>query len=213
MSAKEIDNMALWNAVCTTAKEDTKHVNARGGYTAICAQSQVMAATKLFGPLGIGWGFKDEQIFAIDGTIIYQAIFWYIHEGRAGEFPMSSSIKASIDDAVKKVCTDSITKALSRIGFNADVFMGKFDDNKYVGETDSPDHAAKYKEGEELTKGQINELIWQLEQKAHENKSERDNSREKHLGHRELGDASVDRLREYYVHLKSKIKEKEKADV
>ena len=28
--------------------------------------------------------------------------------------------------------TDAITKALSHLGFNADVFLGKFDDNAYV---------------------------------------------------------------------------------
>ena len=33
---------------------------------------------------------------------------------------------------MKKVATDALTKGLSKLGFNADVFMGKFDDNKYV---------------------------------------------------------------------------------
>ena len=36
------------------------------------------------------------------------------------------------DDFFKKVATDALTKGLSKLGFNADVFMGKFDDNKYV---------------------------------------------------------------------------------
>lgn len=36
------------------------------------------------------------------------------------------------DDCIKKVQTDAITKGLSRLGFNADVFMGRFDGNKYV---------------------------------------------------------------------------------
>ena len=38
------------------------------------------------------------------------------------------------DDAVKKVATDALTKGLSRLGFNSDVFEGLFDDNKYVAE-------------------------------------------------------------------------------
>ena len=33
-----------------------------------------------------------------------------------------------IASSLKKVAT----KGLSKLGFNADVFMGKFDDNKYV---------------------------------------------------------------------------------
>jgi hypothetical protein len=35
-------------------------------------------------------------------------------------------------DAYKKASTDGLTKALSHLGFNADVFLGQFDDNKYV---------------------------------------------------------------------------------
>jgi hypothetical protein len=35
-------------------------------------------------------------------------------------------------DAAKKATTDALTKLLSHLGFNADVFLKKFDDNKYV---------------------------------------------------------------------------------
>ena len=35
-------------------------------------------------------------------------------------------------DFAKKIETDALTKALSKIGFNADVFMGLYDDHKYV---------------------------------------------------------------------------------
>jgi hypothetical protein len=51
--------------------------------------------------------------------------------------PIHSSIRYQVngridDDFFKKVATDALTKGLSKLGFNADVFMGKFDDNKYV---------------------------------------------------------------------------------
>jgi hypothetical protein len=36
------------------------------------------------------------------------------------------------NDAFKKATTDALTKLLSHLGFNADVFLGLFDDNKYV---------------------------------------------------------------------------------
>ena len=35
-------------------------------------------------------------------------------------------------DFAKKIETDALTKALSKLGFNADVFMGLYDDHKYV---------------------------------------------------------------------------------
>lgn len=36
------------------------------------------------------------------------------------------------DDCIKKALTDAITKGLSYLGFNSDVFFGAFDDSKYV---------------------------------------------------------------------------------
>lgn len=36
------------------------------------------------------------------------------------------------EDAPKKAMTDALTKGLSHLGFSADVFLGKFDDNRYV---------------------------------------------------------------------------------
>ena len=38
------------------------------------------------------------------------------------------------DEAPKKAMTDALTKAFSHLGLNADVFLGKFDNNKYVEE-------------------------------------------------------------------------------
>ena len=36
------------------------------------------------------------------------------------------------DEYAKKSATDALTKGLSMIGFNSDIFLGKYDDNKYV---------------------------------------------------------------------------------
>jgi hypothetical protein len=43
--------------------------------------------------------------------------------------------KTKIDDNfAKKLETDTLTKAISKLGFNADIFMGKFDDTRYLAE-------------------------------------------------------------------------------
>ena len=143
------DNMKLWESVETTDPNFTKKVNQRGGFTAISAQYQLMTATETFGPFGTGWGVKDERIEKWEdvGLAVYTGILWYIPaEFKKGipvikeepsEFPIHSSIKYHSngrvdDDFMKKVATDALTKGLSKLGFNADVFMGKFDDNKYV---------------------------------------------------------------------------------
>ena len=133
------DNMKLWNSVCTTDPQYTKRVNQRGGFTAIGAQSQLMEATKMFGPIGTGFGIHDEKFTSFDseGLCLYQGKLWYRLDGMLYTFPIHSSIKYSVngrvdDDFAKKVATDALTKGLSKLGFNADVFLGLFDDNKYV---------------------------------------------------------------------------------
>ena len=143
------DNMKLWESVETTDPNFTKKVNQRGGFTAISAQYQLMTSTETFGPFGTGWGVKDERIEKWEdvGLAVYTGTLWYIPaEFKKGipvikeepsEFPIHSSIKYHSngrvdDDFMKKVATDALTKGLSKLGFNADVFMGKFDDNKYV---------------------------------------------------------------------------------
>ena len=143
MAKKE--NMKLWKSVETTDPKFTKKVNQRGGFTAIGAQYQLRTATETFGPFGWGWGVKDERIEKWEdvGLAVYQATLWYnidaygTDDETYGTIPIHSSIKYQNngrvdDDFMKKVATDALTKGLSKLGFNADVFMGMFDDNKYV---------------------------------------------------------------------------------
>lgn len=150
MASKKNSNMYIWDKVCETDPKYTKKVNQRGGFTAIGAQSQVMKATEMFGAFGFGWGVRDERIDRWEscGLVIYQATLWFSQDGKAEEgiIPLHSSIKYSSngrldDDFFKKVATDALTKGLSKLGFNADVFMGMFDDNKYINQISD-----KYKE-------------------------------------------------------------------
>lgn len=134
------DNMKLWDAVSTTNPKYIKEANVRGHkIKAIAPQYQIKKATEQFGPYGSSWGLKDTRIGyeLVDvGLLSYHATFFYPH----GQFPIQSSISLYRDnkrtmvdhDFAKKVETDTLTKALSKIGFNADVFMGMYDDNKYV---------------------------------------------------------------------------------
>jgi len=143
------DNMQLWNSVCTTDPQYTQKVEyGKRKFTAVGAQSQIMEATKVFGPFGKGFGVSDEKFTPFpfsEGLGLYQARLWYVLNGETNvihQFPIHSSIKYSVngrvdDDFAKKVATDALTKGLSKLGFNADVFLGKFDDNKYVNQLTS----------------------------------------------------------------------------
>jgi len=135
----EKNNMQLWEQVCETDPTTTKKVNQRGGFTAICAQGQRKAATKVFGIYGIDWGLKDLLFSMVEdgaGTpveLCLSAVFYFTFNGEFGSFPISVDKAYRVgDDSRKKIITDATTKALSMLGFNSDVFEGKFDDNKYV---------------------------------------------------------------------------------
>tara|TARA_Y100000310_G_scaffold280644_1_gene300517 strand:+ start:603 stop:1253 length:651 start_codon:yes stop_codon:yes gene_type:complete len=131
----EKDNMKLWNAVCTTPPEHTKRVNQRGGFTAIGAQWQIQQATELWGPYGANWGMGALEWGTITdaaGNVVevtLNAMFQYPN----GSFPIGTDAAFRPgNDTRKKLLTDATTKALSKLGFSADVFLGKYDDNKYV---------------------------------------------------------------------------------
>lgn len=134
------DNMRIWDAVSKTNPANTKKVNQRGGFTAINANSQIMEATRQFGPIGIGWGYNNGDPIFQDTLVIVPVTVW--HGDRSNVFgPVFGceewKVKDRVDsDAPKKAGTDGLTKCLSQLGFNADVFLGLYDDQKYVAEVE-----------------------------------------------------------------------------
>lgn len=137
------ENLKLWNAVEKTNPKYTKQANVGGNkITSIAPQYQIMNVTEQFGSYGKTWGFKnielDYTLVSEFNLIVFKAIFFYPN----GEFPIINSIKMFMDNAktkiddnfAKKLETDTLTKAISKLGFNADIFMGKFDDVKYLAE-------------------------------------------------------------------------------
>jgi len=131
--------MKLWNAVEKTNPKYTKQVGFGRKFTTVNAQYQVRCATEQFGPLGKGWGV-DNEFFnpIIEGLIGYTAKLWWQDSDGKHSFDINASISTHSksgkldDECFKKVTTDALTKGLSKLGFNADVFMGQYDDNKYV---------------------------------------------------------------------------------
>lgn len=126
-------NLKLWEAVEKTDPRFTRKVEyGRRRFTTIDAYYQIKRATELFGPYGKNWGIKDVDVSFIETKngmmAFYKAVFFYPE----GEFPIINSIFIKDDEWAKKIETDTITKGLSRLGFNADVFMGLFDDNRYI---------------------------------------------------------------------------------
>jgi hypothetical protein len=148
------DNLKLWNEVSETDLQYTKPAE-KGKYkfTSITPMSQFKKATEQFGIQGIGWGVVigsevfNEKTVGTSILLDYDAILFFIYEGQRGEIPIHATEKLGyqtqgyqgkegyfkIDEEVrKKVVTNAKTKGLSELGFNADIFLGMFDDPNYV---------------------------------------------------------------------------------
>ena len=130
------ENTAIWDQVCETNPSNTTKVKqGPRQFTTPCAYSQIRKATELWGPYGTTWGLADIKVEMWGVQLVkLEAQFRYPD----GIFPMINTIKHTSnkgmvdDDHLKKLQTDTLTKALSLLGFNADIFLGKFDDNRYV---------------------------------------------------------------------------------
>ena len=140
-----VDNpLRIWGQVEKTDPLYVKSVSkGRFKFSAIDAHSRVLAMTKTFGPIGVGWGYDYEFHYPPNETVVAQISLWYIDPNsgepservhHVGTAPLTRHDGKTDDEAHKKAITDGLTKTMSLLGVSADVFLGKFDDNKYVAE-------------------------------------------------------------------------------
>ena len=161
------DNLKLWHQVEKTPIEHTKNITGKS-YKGTSPKPHylVQKATETFGPCGIGWGFSVEERIE-SGAMIADGFFekmhiakvkvWYKWDGERGEVEhiggtvfsgkYASGKTFTDEDAPKKSVTDALVKALSMIGFAGDIFMGRYDDSKYLQELRQEENeAAKQQE-------------------------------------------------------------------
>ena len=152
-------NMRIWAQVDKTDTRFTKDAKVGGQQiTSLNGTAMIMKATEVFGPAGIGFGWNvveerfdkgaemfngegDKRVslgFELNHTI--KITFWFVLDGQRGEIEQygctqylyKSKYGTTTDgEAPKKSLTDAIKKALSMLGFSADVFLGMFDDVNY----------------------------------------------------------------------------------
>lgn len=139
-------HLKLWKSVEKTPPDMTKEVKfGKRHYTAIDPQWQLRVATALWGPYGMDWGMRnldykmveihetDAQGHYLASVVIIKAEFFYPVAGKEVSFEILNDDKFRAgDDTLKKLVTNTRSKALSWLGFSADVFLGKFDDTSYV---------------------------------------------------------------------------------
>lgn len=149
------ENLNLWRSVERTDPAQTKKITGKA-YQGNSPKPHylIFKATETFGPCGIGWGFEIVEEKLLDGALLapdfYERIHmarvrvWYEWNGKRGTVEhvgqtafcgkRNSGQPYTDEDAPKKSVTDALIKALSMIGFAGDIFMGRYDDSKYVAE-------------------------------------------------------------------------------
>lgn len=136
------DNLALWNRHRTPHEDALKNFTKRGGFrgTAIDPMWSIRAATHEWGPMGTGWGYtvvsETVNTFSDDWVLHTVSIYlWYDTPQTLVPSTGSTWLIANgkpDDEAPKKSRTDALTKALSWLGFGADIYMGMHDGSKYA---------------------------------------------------------------------------------
>lgn len=157
--SQRTSNIALWEIVQATDPKYTKDFTRRDGFsgTAINATYQAKKATEAFGPMGLGWGVKILDERYIEGAHmgwnaqgsdlgpekihVVRIELWYRWNGERGAIEHFGQTKFvgctangvfTDEEAPKKSVTEATSKCLSLLGFGADVYMGLYDDSKYV---------------------------------------------------------------------------------
>lgn len=140
MAIGPVDGLSIWERVEKSDPNTLKKMKHGPRLTAIDAYSQIKKATEIFGPVGLMWGWEPIWTWHESlGYVSCQATFWYHVQDHAnrcqfdvvGTHALRDKYDKPILDAPKSALTDAVTKALSYLGFNADVFMGTFDGTKY----------------------------------------------------------------------------------
>jgi len=134
--------MRIWDSLCKTNPDYTRSVPSSYGkkITSIDPMYQIQCMTETFGPVGLGWKYNVKYTYQDNLVFAEVSIHYCVHDNWFEYGPVCSvqnlyKKNGTLDDeAPKKAMTDAMTKAFSHLGMSADVFLGKFDDSKYVQE-------------------------------------------------------------------------------
>lgn len=140
------DNLATWDRFADIDPAFTKPITGKSYKgTSPNPQYVVRCLTELFGPAGkgFGWEVAQEGFTPLGDEVLHWCRIKFWHGDRANWFESYGQTKAlmktknglmSDEDAPKKSLTDAIVKAASHLGIAANIFLGRWDDQKYVNE-------------------------------------------------------------------------------
>lgn len=152
------DNLKIWEAHADIDPKFTKPITGKAYKgTSPNPQYVVRCLTELFGPVGIGFGWNviAEDFTKLGDETLHWCRISFWHTDRANTFESYGQTKAAYptssgkfmvdEDAPKKSLTDAIIKAASHIGIGANIFLGRWDDQKYVAEVNAEYRAEEKK--------------------------------------------------------------------
>lgn len=174
------DNLTIWERFADIDPKHTKPITGKA-YKGTSPNPQyiIKCLTELFGPVGkgFGWDVLQEDFTPLGDEVLHWCRIRFWHGDRANCFESYGQTKAlmktknglmSDEDAPKKSLTDAIVKAASHIGIAANIFLGRWDDQKYVAEVnaeyrekeadESPDAPAPKKDSRDLYTRLVNDM-------------------------------------------------------
>ena len=138
------ENLRHWNKFADIDPKFTKPITGKQYKgTSPNPQYVIRCLTELFGPVGVGFGWRvlAEEFTPLGDEILHWCRIEFWHTDRANTYEGYGQTKAlaktknglqSDEDAPKKSLTDAIIKAASHVGIAANIFLGRWDDQKHV---------------------------------------------------------------------------------
>lgn len=140
-------NLDLWEAHADIDPAFTKAITGKAYKgTSPNPQYVIKCLTEMFGPVGQGFGWEvlAEEFTPLGDEILHWCRIRFWHTKREHYYEAYGQTKALMktrdkglmadEDAPKKSLTDAIIKAASQLGIAANIFLGRWDDQKYVAE-------------------------------------------------------------------------------
>ena len=144
-----MSNLEIWNRFADIDPAYTKPITGKPYKgTSPNPQYVIRCLTDIFGPVGQGFGWEvvREEFTPLGDQVLHWCRIRFWHGKRENCFESYGQTKALMktqngmmldEDAPKKSLTDAIIKASSQLGIAANIFLGRWDDQKYVQQVNS----------------------------------------------------------------------------
>lgn len=144
-----MSNLAHWDRFADIDPKFTKPITGKQYKgTSPNPQYVIRCLTEMFGPVGqgFGWDVVAEDFIPLGDEVLHWCRIRFWHTDRENAFDAYGQTKALMktrngmmmdEDAPKKSLTDAIIKASSQIGIAANIFLGRWDDQKHVAKVEA----------------------------------------------------------------------------